>query len=49
MLASAGAIEVVADAFREYNVATTIVDPVRYTYRNSSKIRLLKQPIIYLG
>jgi hydroxymethylpyrimidine/phosphomethylpyrimidine kinase len=29
MLASAESIEVVADAFRQYNVTTSVVDPVR--------------------
>jgi hydroxymethylpyrimidine/phosphomethylpyrimidine kinase len=29
MLASAESIEVVADAFRRYNVTTSVVDPVR--------------------
>lgn len=29
MLASAEAIEVVADAFRRYNVTMSVVDPVR--------------------
>jgi hydroxymethylpyrimidine/phosphomethylpyrimidine kinase len=28
MLASAETIEIVADTFRRYNVATTVVDPV---------------------
>lgn len=30
MLASAEATEIVADAFRRYNVGTSVVDPVCY-------------------
>jgi hydroxymethylpyrimidine/phosphomethylpyrimidine kinase len=37
MLASAETIEIVADAFRRYSVAASVVDPVCYTIANCTK------------
>lgn len=38
MLASAETIEIVADAFRRYSVAASVVDPVCYTIANCTEV-----------
>lgn len=42
MLATAETIEVVADAFRRYNVTTSVVDPVRPSEPSRFFLELLK-------